>query len=136
MVGETIELLFRIQDVVIVEENSSLEKLLFRIEGVGIIVEDGEQDELLAIVVVVVGAAAADGVETMEDVETTEPLFKTYSTGPAEDVRTIEGVETMELLFKLEGIAIVEDVELWTNWYADGEGAENDAAAVAEILEF
>ena len=134
MVGETIELLFRIQDVVIVEENSGLEKLLFRIEGVGIIVEDGEQDELLAIVVV--GAAAADGVGTMEDVETTELLFKTYSTGPAEDVRTIEGVETMELLFKVEGIVIVEDVELWTNWYADGEGAENDAAAVAEILEF
>ena len=94
MVGETIELLFRVQDVVIVEENSGLEKLLFRIEGVGIIVEDGEQDELLAIVVV--EAAAADGVGTMEDVETTELLFKTYSTGPAEDVRTIEGVETME----------------------------------------
>ena len=90
-----------------------------------------EQDELLGV-----EGAAADGVGTMEDVETTELLFKTYSTGPAEDVGTMEDVETIELLLKMEGIAIVDDSELWTNWYADGEGAEYDAAAVAEILEF
>ena len=80
--------------------------------------------------------AAADGVGTIEDVETTELLFKTYSTGPAEDVGTIEDVETIELLFKMESVAIVDVAELWTNWYADGEGAEDDAAAVADILEF
>jgi len=70
-----------------------------------------EQDELL----LGVEGAAADSVGTMEDVETTELLFNTYSTGPAEDVGTIEDVKTIELLFKMEGIAIVDDVELWEN---------------------
>jgi hypothetical protein len=31
---------------------------------------------------------------------------------------------------------IEEDSELWTNWYADGEGAEDNAAAGIEMLEF
>jgi len=103
---------------------------LFRIGG-GIIAEEVEQELLLG------EEAAADGVGTIEDVETTELLFNTYSTGSAEDVGTIEDdVETIELLFKMERVAIVDVVELWTNWYADGEGAEDDAAAVADILEF
>ena len=29
-----------------------------------------------------------------------------------------------------------EDGMLWMNWYADGEGAEDDAATVIAMLEF
>jgi hypothetical protein len=57
-----------------------LERLLFRIEG-----------------------GAVGEVGTIEGVETTELLFKTYAVvGPAEVVGTIEDVETIELLFRTE----------------------------------
>ena len=92
-----------------------MEELLFRIEG-----------------------SAVGEVGTIEGVETTELLFKTYAVvGPAEVVGTIEDVETIELLFRTEGVDMAEeDTELWTNRYADGEGAEDDAAAVVKMLLF
>lgn len=92
--GEIIELLFRIHEVVIIERDSELEELLFRIEG-----------------------GAVGEVGTIEGVETTELLFKTYAVvGPAEVVGTIEDVETIELLFRTEGVDMAEeDTELWTN---------------------
>jgi hypothetical protein len=62
-----------------------------------------------------IGGAVGE-VGTIEGVETTELLFKTYAVvGPAEVVGTIEDVETIELLFRTEGVDMAEDTELWTN---------------------
>jgi hypothetical protein len=71
----------------------------------------------------------------MEDVETIKLLFRRDGVDTSDDVGTIESVETIELLFIANDVdTIEEDSELWTNWYADGEGAVDDAAAVIEML--
>jgi hypothetical protein len=92
VVRETIELLFRTHEVVILDRDSAAEELLFRIAG------------------------STLGVGTIEGVETTELVFITYAEDPAEAVGTTEGVETDELRFTAEGVEMAEeDAELCTN---------------------
>jgi hypothetical protein len=120
-------------EVAIIEKDAEPRGVLFKMKEEFVREEDGGQEELLFRM----GTVAGADVGTIESVRTIELLLEPFAMGPAAVVGTVEGAKTIELLFRTEKVAIIgEDAELWANWYADGEGAEDDAAAVTERLEF